>query len=167
MRRWLLLTLAFVLASGCAGRKIESNAPVASRSNEYFDASIMPVVTYGPIGYGNSTSSFLLKVVNKTDKPLEVVWEKTQYTHEDVRHGGFIFLGISFKNRFQAMKPTPIPPKETFSKEIYPSVLANYAGPTTGWILDKMKPGLNGIILVINTGADEIHMKLNIDLAAS
>jgi hypothetical protein len=85
----LILFLLLVFVAGCApGPTISwKSAPeIQTASNEYCKAQLEPVTT----GKGAFFDAFRLMVTNRTDKDLEIDWNRTRYVESGIRHGGFV-----------------------------------------------------------------------------
>ena len=139
----------------------KSDPPAQSVSNEYVNASISPIwVTYG-------TKSFLLTIVNKTDKPIELNWNKTLFINGGQTSGGFMYEGIIFAKRDEQKPNDVVFPKGTYQKEIWPNNLVNYDSGRygAGWVHWSMNAGINGVYLTTVVDGKEINEKLIVDLS--
>lgn len=166
MKKFIPLLFVCLMASACASahRSYVSEPAAAVFSNESFDASLKPIMRDGRSGSATHVRSFKLTIVNKTDKPIELVWDKTSYLQGDARRGGFIYHGIPYKDKDLPMLPSVIPPWSVFSKSIFPSVLIQYTGPYSDWKLLDMKPGKHGAMVTIRSGERETCAKLAVTI---
>lgn len=164
--RVLLLTFACWMLFACTSThgSYVSGPTVATFSNEDLDASLTPVFQGGRSGSDGKVKSFNLTIVNKTDKPIELIWDKTSYLRDGVSHGGFTYQGIPYKDRDLSRPAAEIPPWSTFSKSIFPSVLVQYTGPYSDWELRQMKAGEHGAMLAIKVGEREMRVRLTVVL---
>jgi len=164
--KMLLLTLACGMLFACTSmhRSYVSDSAVATFSNESLDASLKPVFQGGRSDSCGNVKSFKLTIVNKTDKPIELIWDKTSYLRDGVSHGGFTYHGIPYKEKDLSRLSAEIPSRGTFSKSIFPSILLQYTGPHSAWELREMKAGEHGAMLAIKVGEKEIRVKLTVML---
>ena len=118
MKKYCFVILVALL-TGCAGlleQPSSGPAPQASASNESFDMTISPIYEFGrfPIG-------FKLSVVNKTEKDLEIDWNRTSFVDNGSSRAGFMFEGIRFADRNNPKQPDFVFAKGTFTKDIFPT----------------------------------------------
>ena len=147
-----ILYLFLVFVASCAPSSTISwrSAPeIQTASNEYCEAQLEPVTT----GKGPFFDSFRLMVTNKTDKEMQIDWNRTRYVESGIRHGGFVWQGINPDHvREASVPPEVISPGGTFSRVIFPHKKIAYApGYQRGWKLQggKIPEGENGIDLVV------------------
>lgn len=139
MRTIKLLCIVFIfsLLFGCAG--LDSRPPWKSTPNQaiadtsIFRATITPACT----GYG--CSGFVLSIKNKTDKNLELDWNKTLYVSGGQTSGGFMFEGVVYKDRNNPKTPDVIFGNSSLIKAIWPNNLVNFrSGKYGGWVNESM-----------------------------
>ena len=166
MRKIILVLFVCSLVWACASakRSYMSEPAAATFSNESFDVSLKPVFRDGRSNPAAHVKSFKLTIVNKTDKPIELVWDRTSYLQGDARRGGFTHHGIPYKDKDLSRSPTEIAPGSTFSRSIFPSVLIQYTGPYSDWELPDMKPGQHGAMVTIRVGERETCAKLAVTI---
>jgi hypothetical protein len=161
----LTLFFFFIFMAGCAaGPSINwRSAPeIQTASNEYCEAQLEPVTT----GKGPFFDSFRLMVANRTDKSLEIDWNRTRYVESGIRHGGFVWEGIDPKQvREASVPPDIISPGNTFSRVIFPHKKIAYApGYQRGWKLQGglIPEGENGIDLVVKQNGRVIRHRITV-----
>jgi hypothetical protein len=132
----LILFLLLVFVAGCApGPTISwKSAPeIQTASNEYCKAQLEPVTT----GKGAFFDAFRLMVTNRTDKDLEIDWNRTRYVESGI----------------------------TFSRVIFPHKKIAYApGYQRGWKLQGglLPEGENGIDLVVRQNGRVIRHRITV-----
>ena len=86
----VIIGLALSMGAGCATSKVWISSPVAQAAgNPYYEAKIEPLKSVNKFFV-----SFRLVVINRTDKNLEIDWNKTRYIYNGRTHGVFIFDGV-------------------------------------------------------------------------
>lgn len=138
--------------SDCLLKRID----LAARSidNEYFTAAILPTSCDA---WG--CEAFRLTVKNKTNKNLELNWNKTLYVVQGQTAGGFMSEGVVFKDRNNPRSPDVIFPGSELSKTIWPNNLVSYK---RGWENEDMPTEGNGVYLTVVVDGKEISEKLAI-----
>lgn len=169
MVKKLLLILACCTAAACAAARPSyvSEPASATFSNELYDVSLKPQSLGNRPDLGRHVKSFRLTIVNKTDRPIELLWDKTSYLQDGSPRGGFTFHGIPYKDKDMSKPPQEIAPLSTFSRSVYPSILIHYTGPYSGWELGDMEPGRHGAMLALRIGERETRVKLSVTLKES
>lgn len=170
MRILLVVTIGIVLSvgTGCVPAKTvwKSTPGVQKAANKLYTAKIEPLRKEADFYV-----SFLFQVTNKTQKSLEVDWNKTRYLLNGKAHGGFVFRGIKPKDIKNAtIPPDIVPPNGTFSKSISPFKMlarAPIGDRSTGMSSSEINPGIlpngkNGMLLVVRQEGKEIVEKLTI-----
>jgi len=163
----VIIGLALTMGAGCATSKIWISSPAAQTAgNPYYEAKIEPLKSVNKFFV-----SFRLVVTNRTDKNLEVDWNKTRYIYNGRTHGVFVFDGV----RPEDIKNLTIPADtivsgQSFSKTISPFKLLARA-PIKDRYTDKpiinpgiMPNGKNGIHLVIRQNGKEIIEKMSVNI---
>jgi len=163
----LIAGLAVMLLAGCAPTLVSISTPeFQSAENSYYTAR------FEPLKEGkNFFDGFLLKVINKTPKDLEIDWNNTRYLFNGRDFGIFVFNGIQpgdIKNL--TISPDIIPSGHSFSKKISPLKLLARA-PLTGKgnQAGKITPGpipngKNGIFLFIRQNGNQIKEKMTVNI---
>jgi len=139
---------------------------VQSAVNKYFEAQLEPLKKDD-----NFFVLLRLAVKNKTDKDLEIDWNKTRYVHNGKPRGGFVFQGANPEDiKNQTIPPDIVPAWQTLSKEIAPfkliagapfkyrSVGVNESGFSPGVIPE----GENGIFLIVRSNGQEVREKITL-----
>ncbi len=165
----LMIFLSLFMAAGCVTtKKIWTSHPVAQKAaNPAYEARLEPV-TKGHDFY----VMFKLEITNKSDKNLEIDWNRTRYLYNGRSHGIFVFKGIDPKTVKTAIPLDIIPPGVTFSKEIAPlklvawapikdnSVKAGQVGISPG----VLPAGQNGVFLVLIQDGKKIVTKMTVKI---
>ena len=164
-----MIGFALVRASGCAAPKTWVSSPeIENVSNPYYQAE------FEPLKRGHEFFvSFLLSVTNRTDKNLEIDWNKTRYILNGRNYGSFVFKGIDPADvRNSAIPPDIIPARGGFSKVISPyKLLARAPIRDSGKTASEtsIHPGIlpngkNGIVLVVRQNGKEIVEKMTLTI---
>jgi hypothetical protein len=163
----VMVGCALTVGAGCAPSKTLwiSNPAVQTKGNSYYEAKIEPVK-----GEHDFYTSFNLWITNKTDKNMEIDWNRTQYIHNNKIHGVFVFKGIRPEDiKYSTVPPDIIPPRGSFSKVISPYKLIAWA-PVRDRSKDSgIKPGIipagsNGILLVVRQSGKKIVQRMTIEI---
>ena len=128
------------------------------KENKHFAAKIVPIecTTYG-------CRSFVLTVTNKTNKNLEINWNKTLYIADSQTSGGFMFPGTRFLDRDNPKLPDIVLPNGQLTKELIPSRLVRYV---SSWSHDPMGPGEHGVFLTVIVNQIEISEAMTLTIFA-
>jgi hypothetical protein len=167
----VLAVLSVIALVGCANPSParqeyvwESQPARQHASNEHFDVELEPIFKKSISGFGPmGCQSFNLKLVNKTDKNIEINWNKTLYINKGQTSGDFMFEGIVYKDRNNPKLPDIIFPKVEFNKVIYPNNLISFY---RSWYHNNMQQGENGVYLSVVIDGKEINEKLTVNLSA-
>lgn len=162
----LFLAVACHAAIGCSTTKLTwvSEPQVRKARNEIFDAELKPAGIKS--GDTQVYKAFLLFLRNKTDKELEIVWDKTLFIYNGQMNGGFMFEGVIHEDREKLKPPDIVSPQGTFLKKIWPNSLVFYYVPEKrayyegAWIHRELNPGQNGVYLTVKYGEREINEKI-------
>lgn len=131
--------------------------------NEFYGASIVPIFSkkyWGAEGY----IGFDLTIENKTDKDLELDWNRTLFIHNGRTNGGFMFEGVVYKDRNNPKPPDIIFSGNKFFKGILPSNLVYFSRARYGgWRHKFMGTGECGILLFIKVDGREVREKMIIN----
>ena len=165
--------LAFLCcgAIGCGTTKLTwtSDPEVQKVSNDIFDAELRPVGIKS--GDTQTYKAFLLFLKNKTDKELEIVWDKTLFIHNGQMNGGFMFEGIIHEDRDKPKPPARVTPGGTFRKKIWPNSLVFFFVPERArfsggaWIHRELNPGQNGVYLTVKSGQREVNEMITLNIS--
>lgn len=135
---------------------LEAEPVTIEGANQYFDTKLIPNCSADGI-----CNSFVLEIKNKSDKNIELNWNKTLYIHNGQTSGGFMFEGVLYAERNNPKSPDILFSKSTFLKEIYPNNLVEYVSGRHGSWNNKVFPlGENGIFLTLVIDDKEVTQKL-------
>ena len=169
------MILFLLLLTGCAPiTKIWTSNPVIQTSgNQYYEAQI-ETLKKDQKGEYNFFVLFRLTVKNRTEKKLEIDWNKTRYIYNGRTRGGFVFKGIKAEDIKNLTIPFDIvSPGHTFSKDIAPVKLIAWAplrDQSVGKNESGFSPGVipegeNGINLVVRLNGQEIREKITVNIS--
>lgn len=151
----MVLGILAILGSAAAPQQQYVPPRTASASNQYFEATVS---TTGCAAGG--CKAFDLTITNKTNKDLEVDWNKTLYVDSGTTSGGFMYEGVVFSARNNPKPPDIVFANSTFRKTIFPNNLVNYmSGRYGGWYHSPIGHG-SGVYLTVKVGSEEVHEKL-------
>lgn len=163
----VVIGFGLTMGTGCGAKQKVwiSNPTIQGAGNHYYKAQLEPLTR------GNKFFVvFCLGVTNKTDKNLEIDWNKTRYVHNGRTRGVFVFKGIKPEDiRNLTIPPDIIPARGTFSKEISPFELLARAPLREKNSEKSIYPGLlptgeNGILLVVRLNGKEIIEKMTLNI---
>jgi hypothetical protein len=156
--QWFLLFLvALNLCTGCQTTRTvwKSQPDVLKRSNPYFNVELSFQCDE------EGCTGFNLFLENKTDKDLEIDWDRTFYLSQGEETGGFIFEGIILQDK-NLRKPSEIVVAHgVLSKRIFPEALLS---TDMGRRHRNVGPGDHGVLLTVKVDGREIREKLNLTL---
>jgi len=153
------------MATGCAPTLVSISTPeIQTVENSYYAAQ------FEPLGEGkNYFDNFRLKLANKTQKDLEIDWNKTRYIYNGRDIGVFVFKGIKPENiKNSTIPPDTIPAGQSFTKDISPLKLVareplTGKGAKAGKITSGPIPaGESGIFLFIRQNGNTIKEKITV-----
>ena len=136
--------------------KWQATPVIPNAGNDYFDARIETVSHYT----GAYINGFKLTVANKSDKDIEIDWNKTLYLYKAQTHGGFMFEGIVYTDRNNPKSPDMVFANSTLTKTIYPNNRVSFGGYPAQWSNDPLQEGENGVYLTMRCNGQEVHEKL-------
>ena len=152
--------VAFSILNGCIPSHVWKSQPEIQKvRNTAFDAEISPCCSSA------GCASFVLKVRNKTDRNLEIDWDKTLFVSKNQIRGGFNFEGIESKNRQAQRRSDVILPGCSMTTSIRPNDLKYYSSGKYGGWLQPMSSGENGVYLTVVIDGREFSEKLTVDLS--
>ncbi len=167
MRKRVGLTLFFfmIFLAGCASSPTttwKSSPEIQQSRSDCCQVQLEPVIT----GKGPFFDAFRLTVTNRTNKDMQIDWNRTRYVESGMRHGGFVWQGIDPDQvRDASIPPDIIPPGNTFSRVIFPHKKIAYApGYQRGWKLQGglIPEGENGIDLVVTQNGKVIRHRITV-----
>ncbi len=140
-------------------RSYSTSPAIRTVSNEFFDASIEPVKNYRAI------EAFLLKLTNKTDKTLEIDWNRTLFLEGGQTSGGFMFEGVQYIRRNDPKQPDLVLPNAQFSKAIWPNQnVKSYGGEWLHMPIGTTTTGECGVSLSVKVGDKEVRENLTLKI---
>ena len=163
----LIFGLTIAIATGCAPTFISVSTPeIQTIENSHYTAQ------FEPLSEGkNYFDGFRLKVTNKTQKDLEIDWNKTRYLYNGRDIGIFVFKGIKPENiKSLTVPPDTIPAGQSFTKDITPlKLLAREPitgkGAKAGKITSGPIPtGESGVFLFIRQNGNTIKEKMTVKI---
>lgn len=154
--------IAALLLAGCAEllglpppQQWASQPERVTVQNDTFLATLEP----GCLEFG--CKAFALTLTNKTDKNLEVDWNKTLFITGGQTSGGFMFEGVVYRDRNNPKPPDIVFAKSTLAKVLWPNNLVDFSsGRYGGWNHQSMPRGENGVYLTVIVDGKEVHEKL-------
>ena len=153
-----------ILIWGCAdtiGVRWESSPSIGFRSNDLYYASIEPII------WSKGCVGFTLRIVNRSDKELELNWNNSFFIINGRAHGSFIFDGIDLKNTRNPRQPMVIPVNKSISKDIFPDNLVSFSDRKPGGVSYRaMTEGKKGVYLTVKAGDLQVHEKISVRLFA-
>ena len=167
----LIMIVGFALMMGatCAPTMVSISDPkIQTAANPYYQAQFEPLTRDH-----NFFAVFHLTVTNKSNKDLQIDWNKTRYLYNGKPYGVFVFKGIEPKDiKNWTIPPDVIRPEATFSKEIAPYKLlarAPIRERKVGTDEPAIHPGpipagKSGILLVVRQAGKEIVEKMTVTI---
>ncbi|MBF0530717.1 MAG: hypothetical protein HQK55_15920 [Deltaproteobacteria bacterium] len=180
---YLILCICLLSLAACGPRyRTIINQENNSVQDEYIKASIIPA--YNRF---NQLAGFIMNLENKTDKSMEIIWEKTWYIQNGETRYNFIFSDASSA---EPEKPKPysiifattpmmvdqdsvywnyyvppesLPAKTTIKRFIFPITLVSM-NQTLGLLNDPLPEGDNGVLLTIKTNEKDVTQKMFISV---
>jgi hypothetical protein len=153
-----VIGLYAIIGSGGPRYVYRASPYVQTSTNDFFEAKISPLCPSG-------CKAFQLTIENKTDKDIELDWNKTLYISNGTTSGGFMFEGVVYIDRNNPKSPDIVFSKSTFSKTIWPNNLVYYSSGKHGrWRNKDMPTGENGVYLTVKVNGEEIKEKITIDI---
>jgi len=170
MKREIMTVLAsaILVLSACAAKSTWTSNPIRQhQENDAYEVTLEPIRQESAFFVG-----FKIVVKNKTDKTLEIDWNKTQYMYAGKPSGVFIFRGIDpamLKNK--TVPPDIIPPKGILSKEIAPVTTVAWtplkeSSPSGKSLINPgiLPNGRNGVLLAASLQGKEIPQQVTVDI---
>lgn len=149
-------------ASGAAPAECtqtSSREIVTAQSNPYYAAILS--LRWGP---GQCCDSFSLRVLNNTDKPMEILWDKTFYVHNGMRNGRVVF-GQSVCSDADLPETSSIAPEGSFETAVWPEILVHSSKSHQNCLHSFLETGQDGIFLTVKGDGAEMGetVTLNVD----
>lgn len=160
-----LITLGVIFLSGCtttaAKYEWKSHQTGEQNGNDIFDATVSLSSCNELWG---TCKSFSLVVKNKTNKNIELNWNKTFFINKGQVSGRFMLADTQYTDRGNARVSDVIFPGGVLRKNIWPNTLvyfSNVGGMYGGWTnLEIPKNREIGIYLTINIDGVETSRKI-------
>lgn len=128
---------------------IKTVPQVQKCSNDYYEATITPFKGY---------TGFSLTIRNKTDKNLELDWNRTLFIKHGQTSGIFMIEGTIFRDRNILPKaPDIIFPRASFQKAIMPNILVAFK---KDWYHQRMGYGEHGLLLCVKIDDKEVMERM-------
>ena len=160
MNKKISLYMIFIfLLPACSSSQYvwKSDPPLQSYNNRYFAISTVPIILFD--GYG----AFAIKVKNKTNRNIEVDWNRTIFISNAEANGGFMFQGIAYERRNCRIPPDIIPPYRTLRKIVFPNNLVVKSDDV--WVHKPMQKGENGLYITVRINGKNMGATLTSHLS--
>jgi len=79
-----------------------------------------------------TSSQFYFSLTNKTDQPIQLIWDKARYINENRTRSPIIHSGLQYKDRYYSQRSTKIVENSTISDFIFPADNVYYVGEKFG-----------------------------------
>lgn len=165
--------LMLVMVSSCLQRQVYAPDPPEAWSyksisnpadNKDLTVSITPAY-WSSYRQGYGWHAFDLSVVNKTNKNIEIVWDKTLFISDGSTRGRFMFEGVVYKERNDPKPNDVVFANSTFTRLILPCALVEYLGASSiGWFHHIIPPGETGAYITVKVDNNEISEKVLINI---
>lgn len=144
------LFLSFLL-HGCTTMHAVWNPSEATSENDIVRLSLKPGCN------SKKCYGFQLNINNKTDKPLEIDWNKSYYLLNGQTNGGLMTTGVVISQRNLLRPPDIILPRGGYDKPVWPSSFTNLQIDITSveWINSDLPEGKQGVYLTFRQGNRE------------
>lgn len=165
MKRIGFSLLISAVLTGCAAptHRIEYTSSPTKVENqiEFISAMISPNCT----SWG--CESFSLMVRNKSEKTIEINWNKTLFVAHGQSSGGFMFEGVVYRERNAPKSPDVVFADGTMSKTIWPNNLVEFtSGKYGGWRHNNMPNGNIGVYLTVTVDGKDFSQKMTTNVSA-
>ena len=165
MKRIGFALLISAVLAGCAAptHRIQYKASPTKIENQidFIEASISPDCT----SWG--CESFTLFVRNKSEKTIEINWNKTLFLSYGQSSGGFMFEGVVYRDRNASKSPDVVFSNGTLSKTIWPNNLVEFtSGKYGGWKHNNMPSGNIGVYLTVTMDGKDFSQKITTNVSA-
>jgi hypothetical protein len=132
--------------------------------NKDFAVSIIPEY-WSSYRQGYGWHAFKLSVTNKTNRNIEIVWDKTLFISNGSTNGRFMFEGVVYKERNNPRPNDLVFGNTTFKKLILPNNLVEFfPSRGLGWIHNIIQPGETGVYITIKVEEKEIGEKVLVNM---
>jgi hypothetical protein len=169
------LLVALIFVAGCAIRQYSIVPLKQAPPNKNYVVSIKAVqLTRNDLYNGMNIS-----IINKTEKPIEIVWDKTFYLDHGKTKGGLLLEGEDYKDMHNSKPNDIVMAKSTYNKVVSPlnlvkgcrvsalgSFLGGYNyGPKLQCLHEGFRDGENGIYLTLLVNGEEKDEILTFNVA--
>ena len=158
---FLFIVIVALTVSDCAGvpkQNLKNSLQVNQIENEYFSLILTPKCT------DNLIVGFDLTIRNKTNKDIEIDWDKTLFIDDSQTNGRFWYKGVSYTGRYNSRPPDIVFAKSTLKRTIWPTNLIEFRRGKCNHI--PMDAGEHGIYLRTRINGNEINEKVTFDFSA-
>lgn len=171
IKRLIIFAMTGLILSACVptmsdSRRYTATPEKAVHESAEYALTLTPNLTAGKI------TTFTLDIDNRSEKPIEIDWNKTLFVRDGQTSGGFIYEGIIYADRNNPRFPDIVFPNAKFSKVISPSNLVDYIPPTNnsgivtpgGWISRNIPAGASGAYVTIRHRGQEFGHRLSLTI---
>lgn len=151
-----LVAVMIVSLSGCFSKtrpQWKSEPDMATVENEQYIVRLIPNFRW-------AADAFILSIVNKTDKNIEINWGKTLFISGGQTSGGFMFEGVSYRDRNNPNPADIIFGNSTFTKTIYPITLSAWEKGWDWTIHESILEGDYGAYVTLLVDGKEVGERL-------
>lgn len=155
------VVLVGVLASGCASRARKPvNPPTTSIENQIVSGKLSALCD-DP----DSCRIFELTLKNKTEKTLEIDWNRSYYINNGKADGGLYFDGIVIAQRNNQRPPEIILPNSSLEKNLIPNNNFEFKiFPLAHWDFKYLQGYSHGVYLTLKSDGKEEVVNVSLDL---
>lgn len=155
IKKPILVTVLAAFAAGCTIVPPTWTPASSSQSLHLVDVQIKPACSQ------SSCYGFSMDMQNKTDKPVEIDWNRSYYTYNGQTNGGLMSEGVIISQRNMLRAPDVVLPNGRYSKTLWPSNFTQlYIGLASAeWINQMLPEGMQGVFITIKQGDREEYVK--------
>lgn len=105
-------------------------------------------------------------IQNKTDKIIEIDWNRSSYLYNGQTNSGFMYEGVKYSERSELnRRPDFIMPNMSFQKTVYPNFLAEWVPPYNGvgggWVNKCISTTVkSGVLIVYKIEGKEYYLQV-------
>ncbi len=105
-------------------------------------------------------------ILNKTNKTIEIDWNKSSYLYNGQTNSGFMYEGVKYSEKSEInRRPDFVMPNMSFQKIVYPSYLAEwvppYKGAGGGWVNKCISTtAKSGVFIVYKIDGKEYYLQV-------
>jgi hypothetical protein len=175
MKTIIIGLLILISLAGCsAGNYLISTLKQAS-PNENYSVSLKPV----SLAANNLYNGMAISITNKTEKPIEIVWNKTYYFDHGKTNGGLVLKEADYEQMNNPKSNDIVSGKSTYDTVVYPlnlvkgcnvsalgSLLGGYtSAPKQQCYHVGFREGENGIDLTLLVNGEEMNEILTFNVS--